>query len=169
VSAVESIDSCFREADFFPHVPYEDVGQLIVEEAERIGLRLPLACALVQQESGGKNIMGCDAGAPFCHKPVTARRVRMVLAYVDGGGASQGVGLTQITYPPLIRAAEALGGAHLPRYQLRIGFRVLRDYLDTYPVWHAIGAYNGGPFNPVRSYADSVLAKRTQWRERFGL
>ncbi len=168
MSAVESIDSCFREADFFPHVPYEDVGQLIVEEAERIGLRLPLACALVQQESGGKNIMGCDAGAPFCHKPVTARRVRMVLAYVDGGGASQGVGLTQITYPPLIRAAEALGGAHLPRYQLRVGFGVLRDYLVTKPLTEALGAYNAGPANPNYDYADKVLVLRDEWKERLG-
>jgi hypothetical protein len=150
-------------------------GEVIAREAEGAGLGLAMACALIEQESGGRNIFGCDHESeniwipPFCNVPVTWERVQMLLQHIDEGGGSNGVGLSQLTYPPLIREAEALGGAHLPRYQLRIGFRVLRDYLDTYPVWHAIGAYNGGPFNPVRSYADSVLAKRTQWRERFGL
>jgi hypothetical protein len=30
-----------------------------------------LACALVEQESGGANVFGCDKGAPFCHQEVT--------------------------------------------------------------------------------------------------
>jgi soluble lytic murein transglycosylase-like protein len=150
-------------------------GEVIIREAERAGIKLPLACALIEQESGGRNIFGCDHGPantwtpPYCNVPVTWERVQLLLQHIDEGGGSSGVGLSQITYPPLIREAEALGGAHLPRYQLRVGFRVLRDYLDTYPLRKAIGAYNGGPSNPQYDYADEVLAKRDEWRERLGL
>ena len=37
-------------------------GEVIFREAQRAGLDLDLACALVEQESGGRNIFGCDFG-----------------------------------------------------------------------------------------------------------
>ena len=80
----------------------------------------------------------------------------MLLEHVDDGGGSNGVGLTQLTYPPLILDAEEMGGAHLPRFQLRVGFRVLKDYLDRYSLRRAVGSYNGGESNPIFTYADEV-------------
>ena len=148
-------------------------GEVISREAQRAGLDLDLACALVQQESGGRNIFGCDFGSewtwspPFCHVPVTRERVQMLLEHVDDGGGSNGVGLTQLTSPALILDAEEMGGAHLPRCQLRVGFRVLKDYLDRYSLRRAIGSYNGGESNPIFTYADEVLKKRKEWRKRF--
>ncbi len=40
--------------------------EIVIEEAKREGLRLSLACALLQQESGGgHNVFGHDAGTIF--------------------------------------------------------------------------------------------------------
>jgi hypothetical protein len=60
-----------------------DQGQIIVEEAESAGLAL--ACALVEQESGGRNIFGCDLSLvddrpPYCHHQVTRERVQKLIA-----------------------------------------------------------------------------------------
>ena len=148
-------------------------GEVIFREAQRAGLDLDLACALVEQESSGRNIFGCDFGPewtwspPFCGIPVTRERVQMLLEHVDDGGGSNGIGLTQLTYPPLILDAEEMGGAHLPRFQLRVGFRVLGGYLDRYSLRRAIGSYNGGESNPIFTYADEVLAKRREWRRKL--
>jgi hypothetical protein len=165
--SAETIDAYFGEKDFFPHITYEPIGELIIEEAKLASLGLALACALVEQESGGKNLFGADFGSILAHRPVDAQGVGDLLRFVSYGGPSNGVGLTQLTYPPLIKEAEALGGAYLPRYQLRAGFRVLRDYLGRYPLRQAIGAYNRGPSNPNYDYAASVLTRRDEWRVRL--
>src|SRR5215203_2196312 len=152
---------------FYPY------GEIIVREAKRAGLDLALACALVEQE-GGRNIFGCDWGPrwtfepPYCQVPVTPERVRRLLANIDSGGGSNGVGLTQLTYPPYIREAEALGGAHLPRYQCRVGFRLLKELIEQMGERQGIGAYNGGQSNPVMEYATSVMIRKRQWSRRLG-
>jgi hypothetical protein len=101
-------------------------GEVIVQEAERAGLDPALACALVEQETGdGSNIFGCDGRnfdtpeeVPFCRVRVTAERVQVLLSHIKEHGfeASNCVGLTQLTYPPLIRQAEEMGGGRLRGY-----------------------------------------------------
>jgi hypothetical protein len=152
-------------------------GQVIVEEAERAGLDLDLACALVEQESGGRNIFGADHREacespempPFCHVRVTAERVGQLLLHIEehGFGASNGIGLTQLTYPPLIRMAEEMGGAHRPRFQCRVGFTELRNLVERYGTRTGLGIYNGGPAHPNFAYAWDVLEKRNEWRRRL--
>jgi hypothetical protein len=149
-------------------------GQVIAEEAEGAGLGLDLACALVEQESGGRNIFGCDGRnfdepdeVPFCHARVTAEKVQMLLANIDAGGASNGVGLVQLTYPMYIRQAEGMGGAHRPRFQCRVGFTLLRNLIERYGTRTGLGIYNGGPAHPNFAYAWDVLEKRNEWRRRL--
>jgi hypothetical protein len=149
-------------------------GTVIVEEAEKAGLELALACALVEQESGGRNIFGCDhqiehpTEPPYCHVRVTSERVQGLLFHIERYGESNGVGLVQLTAPELIKRAEALGGAHKPRNQLRVGFGHLVYLMDLLGYRKGIGAYNGGPGNPIMSYAWDVLEKRNEWRRRLG-
>jgi hypothetical protein len=150
-------------------------GQVIVEEAEGVGLDLALACALTEQESGGRNIFGADHGCespetpPFCHVRVTAERVGQLLLHIEehGFGASNGIGLTQLTYPPLIRMAEEMGGAHRPRFQCRVGFTELRNLIERYGTRTGLGIYNGGLAHPNFAYAWDVLEKRNEWRRRL--
>jgi hypothetical protein len=145
-------------------------GPTIVREANRAELPIPLALALVEQESGFRNIFGCDLGprssAPWCHQEVTKDRVQALLAHVKKGGTSNGVGLTQLTSIDFIHQAEAEGGAHKVEAQCRVGFRLLRGLIERNGHRTGIGAYNGGEGNPNLDYADSVLALRAKWEKR---
>lgn len=129
----------------------------IVQEAKRAGIQPSWAFALVEQESGFRNVFGHDRGSILAGQPVTRARVRRLLAHVRQGGISNGVGLTQLTWPPFIRHAEAAGGAHKPRVQLRVGFTLFRQmsggrfYTDA---WR----YNG-----ARAYQAQITAKRHRW------
>ena len=147
-------------------------GPVIVAEAKREGLALALALALVDQESGFKNIFGCDLGpqetAPWCHQDVTKERVGALIKHVKAGGTSNGVGLTQLTSIGFIQQAQAAGGAHKPQAQCRVGFQLLHDLIERHGERAGIGAYNGGEGNPNLDYADSVLELKAKWQSRIG-
>ena len=72
MSRLEKIDAYFQERNYYPHIPYVPVGELIVSECSISGLLIRDGCALVEKESGGKNLFGCDWGLqwitnpPFC-------------------------------------------------------------------------------------------------------
>jgi hypothetical protein len=147
-------------------------GPAIVAGAKHAGVQLALALALVEQESGFRNIFGCDSGhprnsAPWCHQDVTRQRVHELITFVDHGGVSNGVGLTQLTSIDLIKRAEAEGGAHTVDAQCRVGFRFLHDLIERNHEREGIGAYNGGEGHPNMRYADSVLALRAKWQSRI--
>ena len=150
----------------------KEAAAVVVEEAHEADLELALACALVEQESGGKNIFGCDLGSrssvPFCNQAVTEARVRELIAHVQRGGTSNGVGLTQLTSLGFILDAMESGGAWKPEAQLEVGFDLLASLIAQLGEFRGIGAYNGGPGNPIASYAESVLSKREAWRKRLG-
>ena len=148
-------------------------GEVIVEAAKRSRLALADACALVEQESGGKNIFGCDAGAPFCHEVVTEELVKRLInqrGYRTGNAPMQGVGLTQLTWYTFVLEAEKLGGAHVPLNQCLVGFRLLWGYLQRYPRERAFASYNAGEGNWMRgrAYAQQVMAKARVWEDRLG-
>jgi hypothetical protein len=146
-------------------------GPAILAESKRAGIQLALALALVEQESGFRNIFGCDLGArktaPWCHQDVTHDRVEALIRFVDGGGKSNGVGLTQLTSIDFIRQAEAEGGAHTVEAQCRVGFRHLHDLIERHHERVGIGEYNGGEGHPNFRYADSVLGLRGKWQMRI--
>jgi murein DD-endopeptidase MepM/ murein hydrolase activator NlpD len=146
-------------------------GRVIEEEAAKAGLSLQAACALVEQESAGKNIFGCDHGAtgdapPYCRQPVTRERVQRLIASPH----MNGIGLTQLTWWEFVNQAEAMGGAHIARYQCRVGFALLASYFDKYGEPDGWGAYNAGAANraSVRAtYSASCMRRRDAWRTRL--
>jgi hypothetical protein len=146
-------------------------GPDILVESKRAGLPFALALALVEQESGFQNIFGCDIGPrdtpPYCHQPVTRDRVKALIAHVQGGGISNGVGLTQLTSIDLILQAEAEGGAQNVGPQCLVGFRHLHGLIERHGEEIGIGAYNGGEGNPQLGFAKSVLALRDKWQARI--
>lgn len=134
----------------------------IIWEARRADLPISLAFALVEQESAFRNIFGHDRGGPFPGQQVTRERVQALLRHTAGGGTSNGVGLTQLTWPPLIREAERHGGAHTPRAQLRVAFSHLSQLIQTYGRADGIRRYNGsGP--AAVAYSASVRNKAARW------
>jgi hypothetical protein len=160
-------------------------GHAIYETAKNAGFEIALneegrldladACALVDHESGGENIFGCDWGRqwtwepPYCNVPVTAERVQELLRNIDEGGGQNGVGLTQLTSVELVREAEQRGGAHLPENQCSVGFEYLKSLVDDLGYMYGIAAYNAGPGNPQlgidNGYYAKIMEKREKWKE----
>jgi hypothetical protein len=137
----------------------------IIQEARRERVPLSWALALVDQESAFRNIFGGDHGnlprddmAPFFRVKVTRERVAELLRWVAKGKASNGVGLTQLTSVGYILEANREGGAHVPKVNLRVGFRTLRrksggDF-----------ANQSWKYNGRLSYQDEIAAKQVRWR-----
>lgn len=148
-------------------------ADIIEEEAQKVGLSLALACALVEQESGGRNIFGCDYGdvgdtPPYCGQEVTKHRVQKLRAN-DYYYGMNGVGLTQLTWWEFVEEAEELGGAHLPRNQCAVGFKLMNSYADKYENFlEALACYNAGEanrFSVIDTYAAQLYEKYLTWKE----
>jgi hypothetical protein len=144
-------------------------GALIVAEAQHAGLPLALACALVEQESSFRNVFGHDAVANPTPKGsrVTRASYERYRDLRDQGLGAQGVGVTQLTFPPFQDQADALGGCWKVRNQLRVGYLVLADAIARHGVRGGLATYNAG--NPTSSagltYAAQVLKRRRRWKQ----
>jgi hypothetical protein len=136
----------------------------VVEEANRAGLPLACGVAMLEKETGipQRNIFGCDhgEGVAFCHENVTEARVKALRA----SGKSNGVGWTQLTFPPFVEEADKLGGAHKPRFQMRVGFKVLADHIRANGMQKGFARYNGsGP--AAEAYGRDAVAKTERWKQ----
>lgn len=137
--------------------------KLVIDEAKRANLPLHYALAMLEKETGvpQQNIFGCDhgPGRAFCHEKVTKARVEALIR----SNYANGVGWTQLTYKPFVVKAQVLGGAHLPKYQMRVGFQVLKDNISRLGVQQGFRAYNGsGP--AAEAYGRDAVAKAAKWR-----
>lgn len=136
----------------------------IILEARRAGIPISWAFALVEQETGFRNIFGCDLGrregVPWCNAPVTKARVQELVRYVRNGGTSNGVGPTQLTSLDYIMRAEKLGGAHLTQHNIRVGMEVLHEKSggDMQQAWK---------FNGAWQYQGQIAAKQAVWHRRL--
>jgi hypothetical protein len=181
-SRAEIIDDFFREQDAFPHVPYQPLGTDLVRECESMGpdgLFVSTAAALVEKESGGKNIFGCDFGErfttdpPFCQVEVTKERVKRLIDNFHQpppGIGANGIGVTQLTSMSLVEAAEGMGGAHLVRHQMRVGFGHLNRLIALFGWPEGAAAYNAGPGNLLSvmdTYGADMARKERQWAQRL--
>jgi hypothetical protein len=136
---------------------------VVIDEAKRARIFAASALAMLEMETGipQDNIFGCDhgAGVAFCHEKVTKARVLALRR----GSLANGVGWTQLTYPPFVAEADAAGGAHIPRFQMRVGFKVLRDNFDRLgSISEMFRAYNGTG-SAASAYAARALALRSKW------
>jgi hypothetical protein len=144
-------------------------GELIVAEAQRAGLPLALACALVEQESSFRNVFGHDAVQNPTPKGSRVTRASY-LRYRDlrdAGLGAQGVGVTQLTFPPFQDRADSLGGCWKVSNQLRVGYQVLAESIAAHGVRGGLAAYNAGsPTSPAGlAYAKKVLDRERRWKK----
>ena len=130
----------------------------IIKHARRADIPLSWAFALVEQESGFRNVFGCDHGSVLCHQKVTRDRVQFLIRWVARGGISNGVGLTQLTSIDLIDAAERIGGADRVDNQLAVGFAYFAGLTD-----HGKAMDNAWRYNGDRSYQAEIEAKQKRW------
>lgn len=130
-----------------------------------VGLGLPFACALLEQESGGgKNEFGHDnVPNPVKGGPVTKDRYMEYKHYRQMGLGANGVGPTQLTWPGYQDRADQLGGCWDYDVNLRVGFSVLRALI------RQNGAYNGfWKYNGQEAYAKQVMPRVVKWQTLLG-
>jgi hypothetical protein len=154
---------------------------VVIDEALREKIKVGTGLAMLQMEtspmgatkspkSSGfelkqQNIFGCDHGArssaPYCNQAVTKDRVAALRRGFPR--TMNGVGWTQLTWYELVNAAERAGGAHIPRYQMRIGFRQLRVHFDReHSIAEMFRAYNGAG-SAAELYGRRAAALRADW------
>lgn len=145
----------------------------IVFAAQRVGLPLHLAAALVEMESGGAVVYGGDVGGYFSQTPrkvVTKENyAQFYEAVVINGAKSNGVGPTQITWKGFHSDAKRKGmDLSDPFDNCVYGFTLFKNHLDAQngDVARAGTLYNAGNLrNGINSYGYSLAKKAQAWKE----
>ncbi len=131
-------------------------------------LGLPLACAMLEMESGkGYNVWGHDFPANFAGgfdrttgkhwgATVTAQAYAAYKAQ-RGVHGNQGVGPCQLTSPGLQDEADAAGGCFIPQHNMAVGFHYLHDLIKEHGLLQGCISYNGsGP--AAQAYGEHLVA-----------
>jgi cell wall-associated NlpC family hydrolase len=137
-------------------------------EARRTGLPVAIACAALEQESGGgHNVFGNDnVRNPVRRGPVTKERYLEYRRHLMMGEGTNGVGPMQLTWPGYQQRADELGGCWVPEINMRVGFSVLRSNINKLGLRAGVKKYNGSGAMADR-YADQVLRRISKWRNDF--
>ena len=143
--------------------------QAVVEEAKRAGLRLPLACALLEKESGGgRNVFGHDptifVGAGEVTRAKYAEYKRRRVA--SGNRMMQGVGPCQLTWWEFQDTADKEGGCWRPEINMRVGFRHLAALIKEHGEADGARRYNGSGA-AAEAYSRDLLAKSKIWEAKL--
>lgn len=155
------------------HLANADVAAIACRKA---GLPFFVACALLEKESGGRNVYGHDEGGAlsgFPH-PVNAGNYQVFEWLVfDRGQASNGVGPCQITYKGFLSQMEEEGlKPWSPHDNMLFGFRLLKGYFDKHSSWATAGAiFNGGPSpnSKALAYGRDLKRRVDVWHDRLGI
>jgi LysM repeat protein len=144
----------------------------IVRAAKNAGLYLPAALAMIQKESGGRNVWGSDVGGTNSGKKgnVTEVDFKAFAKKVAAGAKSNGVGVAQITYPAYFPMAENQGiKLWLPYDNALFGFRILRSNYEKQKDWARAGTlYNKGNLTTgVNEYGKTFAALVKEWESRL--
>lgn len=146
--------------------------QAVVREARRARLPVALACAVLEKETGFRNVFGHDAVRNPVKSPpggllgVTEENYRRYLAHRRQGLGNQGVGPMQLTSAFLQDRADQLGGCWQPGPNIRVGLEFLAGNIRRMGLRAGVVAYNGsGP--AAQRYGDDVLARARRWDERL--
>jgi hypothetical protein len=126
-----------------------------------------VACALMQKESGGKNVYGHDKGGVLSGYPdeVSEENFKVFRYLVlEQGFPSNGVGPAQLTYKGFFEHMEELDlKAWDPYDNMLYGLRLIMQYYDDFSNWANVGSmYNGSP-----EYGLDFARKVAEWKRRL--
>lgn len=136
---------------------------LVMRVCDEVGLPFFAACAMLEKETaGGQNIFGHDPTIFAGAGKVTKKKYLAYKKQRQAGKGMQGVGPCQLTWWEFQDQADALGGCWKPANNMRVGFRLLRDYRKGRS-WEAVGTkYNG-----AESYGRDFAAKCEKYKDLF--
>jgi peptidoglycan hydrolase-like protein with peptidoglycan-binding domain len=143
--------------------------QAVVEEARRAELRLALACALLEKESGGgRNVFGHDPTIFVGAGEVTRAKYREYKKrrVASGNNQMQGVGPCQLTWWEFQDSADREGGCWRPEVNMRIGFRHLVALIKQHGESDGARRYNGSG-DAAEAYSRDLLAKAKVWEAKL--
>lgn len=147
---------------------YLQNADALVKAAKDTGLPLDIAAAVIEKESGGKNIFGHDAGGAFHGGgTVTEAKYKDFIKQVRGGKTSNGVGPAQITWPGFFTEMEKQGlKPWVPYDNMKYGFSLMVDYLGGKTTDAAL-RNAGKRYNGNGSYGDHLVEVVKKWRGRL--
>jgi hypothetical protein len=152
------------------------------EVASEVGLQWYLACALLEKESGGKNVWGNDAGGTFSglRDLITESSWRAFRHEIlVRGMRSNGCGPLQLTYKPFFTQMEKAGlKPWVIRDNMLFGFRLFLGYFKAQRAegWSMKSSiirsgytYNtGGPVGG-NGYGERLFELTVKWRDLVGV
>lgn len=140
-----------------------------IQEARRAGIPVSLGLAMLEQESGGRNVFGHDPvknHPELRGKQVTKKRYLTYKEARNRGAGMQGVGPLQLTWWELQDEADRRGGCWRGRINIRVGFEKLAALIKLYGKHDGIRRYNGsGP--AANRYTLEVQRKADVWHKRL--
>lgn len=153
----------------------------IATAATETGVPMRWAFALIEQESGGANVVGRYDDSPFAGYPGPVTKGWFKLFYwlvTERGWTPTGINAGQITYAGALKGGKRDGGYFremeaeglkpwVPLDSIRKALRIFRDHYDRVGDWEtAAGHFNGGT-TPNRTYGGEVRDKARAWRQRW--
>lgn len=148
----------------------------IIWEARRAGIPISLGFAMVEKESDFRNVFGHDPTSSIPRSwmgtKVTRKKYLHYRANRMRGLGMQGVGPTQLTWYEFQYQADRLGGCHIPRHNIRVGFGILADYYkDAKRQGRSTRAaieYAGKRYNGANAYGYDLYRVYSKWHRRLG-
>jgi hypothetical protein len=141
----------------------------IVWEARRAGIPISLGFALVEQETGFRNVWGHDPAPNGGTSQLGGSKVTKAayLAYrkrrgARGRGGMQGVGPCQLTWYAYQDKADQFGGCWVAKHNIRVAFELLAAQMRAHGTRAGIRSYNGSGTSADR-YAQQVLDRQRKW------
>lgn len=133
---------------------------------ERVSLAV--CCAMLENESGGRNIFGADPGGDalprqWYDQPVTREHYLLYKERRDQGMIPNGVGPCQLTSAGLQDAADRRGGCWIPLHNMTEGFSFLGSLIREHGEQGGFAAYNGsGP--AADAYGARAVERARAWQ-----
>lgn len=127
---------------------------------------LALACALLDQETGGgHSVFGHDPTIFSGAGKVTKRKYRAYLRQrgPEGRGGMQGVSSLQLTYWSIQDEADRRGGCWRPNINIYVGLSHLAAQIEAHGHHGGIRAYNGAGA-AAEAYAREVANRQKRWK-----
>jgi hypothetical protein len=142
----------------------------ILHACHGTGLPVSYALALLEKETGFRNVFGHDPtrAIPDAWKGtrVTTAKYRYYKARRRLGYGMQGVGPCQLTWYAFQDEADRIGGCHRPYPNLCVGFRRLRELVTAHGRQAGAAAYNGVG-DAAEAYGLDFVRRQAEWHRRL--
>lgn len=136
-------------------------------QARKAGVPISLAFALIEQESGFRNVFGHDPTTSIPVKWRGSKVTKNKYKYYKerrANGGMQGVGPAQLTWWEYQDLADKRGGAWKPAHNISVALDHLGALIKSKGTRAGLAAYNGSG-RAADAYAESVLKRQRKWHK----